>query len=1703
MTYPYNKFMSPGASPITNQVLQKPPIIARLIDNKITVALEGINLLCNACLSSTNVNELFTSWKVQAYGQLYNAISTACPGLIEVDNYKLVVRTIDRMESELGLDPQNITAVIFHGLWYHKSSAIRGRTKEALLKYLNADDTEEIDALIEGRQEFQCSSQANWTSPGYLRLREGDEGDYLQLLRLLLVHLEETEDKYVGQQEVEREIQVWKNWRWTKTMDWYDYMYGEEERFTKVESMCNHVVTSPPTTTERITKLVSGCQTHIIERFSERVRRTHIDVHRLTWAEAKKELYNTVTEHYTRLPWEREETDETKETAQSNTRSNRPTTHCDYCRKEGHMSNDCWKKKKAEPGYPSTGEFHKPNIAETNGKTLYRNPYERRVTFNDAEHTPEKRSLDRGKDQEMTKGGSLLSAGYMTRSRAREIDASCTVQQQQADKKTAPTFMTTIGNKNKELPKFSVIINEHQWDVIVDSASAVNFMNDTDWADLGIEGDALVGPDRVVLRGVHGGQASYNRKVKLPLNVEDKTLCYLNVLVGPAGLATHTIILGWPSMKRMGVRLTPNQIVFDAITGATFTLQHIREDSNMSGVYKVDIAELPPYPIVPQTPVHVEIKQEDPRIRTRGYRLSAEQSQIMDDLLDDFIHQGILRECEGPQEEMHVSPGFLTEKKVPEGEPKKYRLLVDLRRLNARIKVPSYEIHAIAEFYRTPQNHKFFATFDVKNAYYTRMISEDSSRLLTMKTSSVGGWRYTQWTKLPQGLSCSPQYWCDRIDSLRIAYNSWLQEVIENSDQIEHKGRTIKTRELETVLIRCYIDDGLVSGETEDAVNFVAETFQEVMNLNGHPVHKVTQANHGVDLLGLHISAEGWRMSDEHTKKLLHILSTAPTSNKELQSLLGSLVYCRTAFDCRNPDNSLSALASPLFDKLRGEQSFEWTSEDQQCLERIADAYSNLPLKHLAEIDDFIAGKDAWVITSDASNVAAAGVLYRVDLTQAPADYFSKEFHDFVSMSADLIDTWSSRFSDVETRWPVHEREGQALVKSITRWGSLIYGTFRHRSTIRDDDSTAPHVILLTDNSTTLGKFLKSMAGELDDMSMVKCRKWYGWYSEVEPILTAVPVVATHIRGTGNVLADLLSRKSFGNTVDVQLVIETNPLCIEHIAELQASDTETSYQGISISEMIQTYKGLNAKADSTKLKKMKALMATRFEWEQETLWIRFPDLAREGMTRRALVVPRGILHANRSESENLDPDEKIQNENCETNEYNVQPDTEPRTLLIQMAHDKSGHPGADKVITILNNMGVWWPGMLNDVKQYISKCATCGLTRSKEVLCPLNPNVVPFVHRLKYISVDFVGPLEAAAGGERYIFTIVERYTGFCLFIPITGEPTAALVAELIWTRWVAVFGRVSAIHSDCGPQFTSELMRRLAELTGVELTFSPPYYKPANGQVERCHSTLKRVLRVAKVSGADWPLHVPVAQLLLNETPRGQNLMPPAVLMFGVKTNNLISFDVNTNVGSGEENGEVIKKLATIYEEIRKDLKMRMIDESTPDINVEPTEVGDFVYWFNDHEPMGKGPYKVTETTPTRAKIVSAGKEHTVHRTQLKPYKGPVSNGPRTLKPGELVIFHWQDNIAVVGKILNVPTEGPILCHEYEGGCEDDDRGRWWPLWTCPDGSVKRSIEAPRGSQALTIECNREDLLVNSSWTLTRRNEIPHEIRRLTDVQY
>ena len=88
---------------------------------------------------------------------------------------------------------------------------------------------------------------------------------------------------------------------------------------------------------------------------------------------------------------------------------------------------------------------------------------------------------------------------------------------------------------------------------------------------------------------------------------------------------------------------------------------------------------------------------------------------------------------------------------------------------------------------------------------------------------------------------------------------------------------------------------------------------------------------------------------------------------------------------------------------------------------------------------------------------------------------------------------------------------------------------------------------------------------------------------------------------------------------------------------------------------------------------------------------------------------------------------------------------------------------------------------------------------------------------------------------------------------------------------------------TDCGSQFTAEVMKEVSRLLSLQQLTTTPYHPMCNGLVERFHATLKQMLRrMCAERPKDWDKYLPALLFAVRELPQESLGFSPFELLFG-----------------------------------------------------------------------------------------------------------------------------------------------------------------------------------------------------------------------------
>ncbi|GKA92735.1 putative reverse transcriptase domain-containing protein, partial [Tanacetum coccineum] len=165
---------------------------------------------------------------------------------------------------------------------------------------------------------------------------------------------------------------------------------------------------------------------------------------------------------------------------------------------------------------------------------------------------------------------------------------------------------------------------------------------------------------------------------------------------------------------------------------------------------------------------------------------------------------------------------------------------------------------------------------------------------------------------------------------------------------------------------------------------------------------------------------------------------------------------------------------------------------------------------------------------------------------------------------------------------------------------------------------------------------------------------------------------------------------------------------------------------------------------------------------------------------------------------------------------------EVRTLIMDEAHKSkySAHPGADKMYFDLRDR-YWWPGMKNDIAEYVNKCLT-------------------------YLKVK--------AEHQRPSSMLQQ---------PEIPDYKMERLARLYLNKIVASHGVLISIISDHDSRFTSRFWQSMQEALGTRLDMSTAYHPQTDGQSEHTIQTLEDMLKACVLDfRGSWDVHLPLAEV-------------------------------------------------------------------------------------------------------------------------------------------------------------------------------------------------------------------------------------------------
>ena len=331
---------------------------------------------------------------------------------------------------------------------------------------------------------------------------------------------------------------------------------------------------------------------------------------------------------------------------------------------------------------------------------------------------------------------------------------------------------------------------------------------------------------------------------------------------------------------------------------------------------------------------------DSPPICQKPYTLPLKHYSWVQQEVETLERAGIIKKSLSPW----ASPIVVVPKKSTPGEPPRWRMCVDFRKINdlqpqvRRVdsttsgNISLVPLPKIDEMYAVLCGAKIFTTLDLRSGYYHINLDEESKA----KTAFVTPFGKYEFNSIPFGLAQAPAYFQQLISMV-------LQDCRD--------------------FAMAYLDDIIIFSRTpEEHLKHIEIIFQKLK------VAGLKLKESKCDFFKSEIHYLGHLISDKGIQPLPEKLDTIrnmphPRTPKEIKQFLGLTGYYQKFVP------RFSEISRPLAKLTAKDTSFEWTPQCQFLFEMLKDALMSAPILKYPDTEK------PYTIFTDASKYGWAGVL--------------------------------------------------------------------------------------------------------------------------------------------------------------------------------------------------------------------------------------------------------------------------------------------------------------------------------------------------------------------------------------------------------------------------------------------------------------------------------------------------------------------------------------------------------------------------------------------------------------------------------------------------------------------------------------------------------------------------------------------------------
>lgn len=817
----------------------------------------------------------------------------------------------------------------------------------------------------------------------------------------------------------------------------------------------------------------------------------------------------------------------------------------------------------------------------------------------------------------------------------------------------------------------------------------------------------------------------------------------------------------------------------------------------------------------------IKLSDQNP-VYTRNYRYP----QIYRDEIQSQIQKMLDQEIIRPSNSPWSSPIWIVPKKLDSSGKRKWRIVIDYRKLNEKTIHDRFPLPNITDLLDRLGRCQYFTTLDLASGFYQIEVDDESIPKTAFNTDQG----HFEYLRMPMGLKNAPA-------TFQRAMNDIFRDLIND-----------------TCLI--YLDDILIfSPSLQEHISSVTKVFKRLRQFNLKiQLDKSHFLSKEVSYLGHIVTPDGVKPNPAKISAIQNY--PIPKTTKQIKSFLGLLGYYRKFI------RDFARLTKPLTKRLKKDTKININDPDyRECFELCKKLLTNDPI---LQYPDF---KKSFILTTDASNYAIGAVLSQGKI------------------GSDLPVAYASRtLSDAEQNYSTIEKELLGIVWAVKYFRPYLYG---RKFTIVTDHQPLQWLFSLKEPSSsklirwrlkleeydyeivykkgTLNTNADALSRPPIDLNALETKSSPDEVSSIiaEPDEDNINLDELVNERYETLVGDGKSGTSFQENPQetdrtVGITFETN----DQFASDPENDDEDEDEDITIHSNAEhpiigipiAEKLVNIGKNQIIIKEVpftdKPFRAIILHKTKQRFLLDIPkhDTEKTIVEFIKTFIAAKVKYYLYFETPHLyEIFSRILQANFKNSEINFIrctqflkdiTDDERKTKIIKSQHEGlTNHRGIEETARQIKTL-FYWPGIDKSVQIYINDCEICQMTKYDRRPLKLLYNVTPTPTKpFEIVHVDTVS-LE-----KTKFLTIICAFSKYAQAYALCSAQGTEIANKLL--DFFSHHGICKQIISDNGGEFKNTVVQQLLALHKVETHFISAQHPESNGIVERFHSTIIEHIRL------------------------------------------------------------------------------------------------------------------------------------------------------------------------------------------------------------------------------------------------------------------